>query len=196
MSAWNEFEPVQSQMETERQREEPTWRDLARFLRPDNVSFNVTDRRERDGSDDPFDSTPLYALDDFAGGMFVKSINPAERWCSLGIEDEDLAEFRPVKKWLWNYTSTVFASLNPGYDNFYLSSPAWFADMAAFGNGFLWQEEMLGSGRIASNARPIGENYKLVDGNGDTFALHRKFQLNGRQAEIEFHRPRSEHAQR
>lgn len=186
MSAWNDVESLQSQMASERQREEPAWRDLARFLRPDGQSFNVTDRRERDGADDPFDSTPLYALDDFAGGMFVKSINPAERWCSLGIEDSDLAEFKPVKKWLWDYTSQIFASLNPGYDNFYLSAPAWFADMAAFGNGFLWQEEMVGTGRIMSNARPIGENYKLCDANGETIARHRQFMLNGRQAKQEF----------
>ena len=183
---WKDVEPDQSLMESERQREEGPWRDLARFLRPDGQSFNVTDRRERDGADDPFDSTPLYALDDFAGGMFVKSINPAERWCSLGIEDSDLAEFKPVKKWLWDYSSAIFASLNPGYDNFYLSAPAWFADMAAFGNGFLWQEELVGSGRIMSNARPIGEIYKLSDANGETIALHRKFKLNGLQAKREF----------
>ncbi|MFA6267643.1 MAG: portal protein, partial [Pseudolabrys sp.] len=186
MTAWNEFEPVHGQAKTERQREEGTWRDLARYLRPDNQSFNATDSRERDGADDPFDSTPLYAADDFAGGMFVKAINPAERWCSLGIEDKDLAEFKPVKKWLWDYTSKIFASLNPGYDNFYLSAPAWFGDMAGFGNGFLWQEEMLGAGKIMSNARPIGEMYKLVDANGDTTNLHREFRLNGRQARIEF----------
>ncbi len=188
MTAWHDAEPIQSQMESERAREEPAWRDLARFLRPDNVTFNASEHRDRDGGDDPFDSTPLYALDDFAGGMFVKSINPAERWCSLGIENEDLAEFKPVKKWLWDYTSKIFASLNPGYDNFYLAAPAWFADMAAFGNGFMWQEEMLGSARIMSNARPIGEIFKLVDANGETIALHRKFRLNGRQAEQEFGR--------
>lgn len=186
MTAWSDFEPVHSQMKSERQREEAGWRDLARFLRPDNHNFNATEERARDAGDDPFDSTPLYAADDFAGGMFVKSINPAERWCALGIEDEDLAEFRPVKKWLWDYTSKIFASLNPGYDNFYLSAPAWFGDMAAFGNGFLWQEEMLGAGKIMSNARPVGEIYKMVDANGDTIEIHREFRLTGRQAKIEY----------
>lgn len=190
MTAWSEFQAVHEQMKSERQREEGTWRDLARYLRPDNKSFNATERQERDGADDPFDSTPLYAADDFAGGMFVKAINPAERWCSLGIEDEDLAEFKPVKKWLWDYTSKIFASLNPGYDNFYLSAPAWFGDMAAFGNSFLWQEEMLGSAsvRIMSNVRPIGEMYKMVDANGETIRIHREFRLTGRQAKIEYGR--------
>lgn len=186
MPAWNDYEPHQSQMETERQREEPTWREMARFLRPDSVTFNVTDRRERDGGDDPFDSTPLYAIDDFAGGMFVKSVNPAERWCALGIDDEDLQEFRPVKEWLWGFTGKIFASLNPAYDNFYLSAPAWFADMAAFGNGFIWQEEKLGAGRFAVNARPVGEIYRLVDGDGETTHLNRKFVLSGLQARAEF----------
>lgn len=186
MTAWSEYEPIHSQAKSERQREEGPWRDLARYLRPDNKSFNATDRQERDGADDPFDSTPLYAADDFAGGMFVKAINPAERWCSLGVEDDDLAAFKPVKKWLFDYTSKIFASLNPGYDNFYLSAPAWFGDMAAFGNAFLWQEEMIGSGQIMSNARPVGEMYRMVDANGNTTNIHREFRLNGRQAKIEY----------
>lgn len=186
MSAWNDFEAPHQEMKNERQREEGPWRDLARFLRPDNQSFNASDTRERDGADDPFDSTPLYAADDFAGGMFVKAINPAERWCSLGIEDEDLAEFRPVKEWLWNYTTKIFASLNPAYDNFYLAAPSWFADMAAFGNAFMWQEEMIGAGQIMSNTRPVGEMYRSVDANGNTTALHREFRLSGVQAKLEF----------
>ncbi|UZE47921.1 portal protein [Rhodopseudomonas sp. P2A-2r] len=188
MSAWSEHEPVHQQMKTERQREEAAWRDLARFLRPDNQSFNATDKKDRDGQDDPFDSTPLYAADDFAGGMFVKAINPAERWFSLGIDNTDLAEFKPVKKWLWDYTSAIITSLNPAYDNFYLSAPAWFGDLAGFGNGFLWQEEMVGTGQIMSNARPIGENYKMVDANGNTVRRAREFRLTGRQAKIEFGR--------
>lgn len=186
MSAWNDFEGDHQQMRNERQREEPRWRDLARFLRPDNQSFNATEKRERDGGDDPFDSTPLYAADDFAGGMFVKAINPAERWCWIGIDDDDLAKFKPVKQWLWNYTSAILTSLNPGYDNFYLSAPAWFGDMAAFGNGHLWQEEMVGQRQIMSNARPIGEIYKMVDANGTTIALNREFRLNAKQARFEF----------
>lgn len=184
--AWSEFQATHGQMKTERQREEGAWRDIARFLRPDNQSFNATDKRDRNAGDDPFDSTPLYALDDFAGGMFVKAVNPAERWCSLGIEDEDLAEFKPVKTYLHRYTSLIFASLNPGYDNFYLSASPWFADMASFGTGFLWDEENVGTGKIATSARPIGEIYKLVDANGDITNLHREFRLTGRQATIEF----------
>lgn len=186
MSAWGDFEGLHGDAKAERAREEPAWRDLARFMRPDNQSFNSSERRERDAGDDPFDSTPLYAADDFAGGMFVKSINPAERWFSLGIDDEDLAKFKPVKEWLWNYTTKIFSSLNPGYDNFYLSAPAWFGDMAAFGNGFLWQEEVGATGQIMSNARPIGEIYKLVDAAGNTTNLHREFRLTGRRAAIEF----------
>ncbi|EKS26504.1 portal protein, partial [Afipia felis] len=144
MITWREIEEPQGELEQERARDEPTWRDLARLLRPDGTVFNSNERRERDGADDPFDSTPLYSLDDFVGGTFTKAINPAERWFELGIQDKDLEQFKPVKQWLWSTADVCYASLHPGHDNFYLHAPAWFGDMGAFGTGFMWQEELVG----------------------------------------------------
>lgn len=182
MLEYADIEKAHGVMESARQREEPTWRELARFLRPDGQEFTTGERRERNGYDDPYDSTPLYALDDFVGGTFVKAINPAERWFKLAISDKKLAEFKPVKQYLWDYADAIFRSLDPSKDNFYLAAPAWFADMGAFGTGFLWQEEWLGQAQIICQPIPIGETYKDVDFAGNTNRIHRKFIRNGLQA--------------
>jgi hypothetical protein len=118
--------------------------------------------------------------------MFVKAINPAERWCSLGRRGRsDLAEFKPVKKWLWNFTSLILNRSIPAVDNFYLNAPAWFGDMAC-----VRQRLPLagGDGRRGKHVerRTDRRVYKDVDANGDTITLHREFRLNGRQAKIEY----------
>lgn len=186
MSGWSEIERAHGAVKTERQREEGVWRELARFLRPDNVSMDVSEQRLRDASDDPYDSTPIYALDDFVNGTFTKATNPAERWFELTIANKDLAAFAPVKRWLWDYADIIFSSLHPGIDNFYLAAPAWFADLGGFGTGVLWQEEIVGEGRIATRALPIGECYKSNDANGDPSRFHREFMLKGHMAKAKF----------
>lgn len=182
MAAWSDIERAHGEVKAIRAREETTWRDLARLLRPDGQNFSPGEKRERDGQDDPFDSTPLYALEDYVGGVFTKSVNPAERWFELTVGDKDLAQWSPVKTWLFRYADKIYASLHPGRDNFYLAAPGWFGDMGAFGTGFLWQEEMVGQGGVISRCLPIGECYKDIDANGVMDRFHREFTLKGHQA--------------
>jgi hypothetical protein len=183
MTAWHDIEPRHGELRTLRAREERAWRDLARNLRPDGKALNPNEQRNRDDGDDPFDSAPLYALDDFVGGSFTKATNPAERWFEYGLGKENpLMQFKPVAQWLRAYTNLVYESLDPARDNFYLNAPAWFADMGCFGTGFMWQEEVVGGGAFTAFNIPVGQSFKDVDANGITDTYHREFMLTGRQA--------------
>jgi hypothetical protein len=181
VTTWKEIEGPHQEMKRERMREEPQWRDLARMLRPDCQDFDPRSQKDRDGFDS-FDSTPLYALDNFVGGIFGEATNPADRWFELGIDDENLMKFAPVKQWLWDAASVIYASLSPAVSQFYSEAPAWIADMGAFGDSFMWQEEYVGENRLIERAIPIGEMFKDVDAAGMTNRLHREFMLTGRRA--------------
>jgi hypothetical protein len=101
---------------------------------------------------------------------------PAERWFEWGVpNDPQLAKWKPAKEYLWNYTNLILASIDPTIDNFYLNAPAWFGDMGMFGTGFLWQEEMVGEGRIVTPNLPLSQCFKDVDANGDLDTFHREF---------------------
>src|SRR5262245_9869239 len=124
-------------MKQERAREEGRWRELARILRPGEQEFSQNEYRDPDGID-TWDSTPLYALDDFVGGLFGEGTNPATRWFELKIGqngDTDLMKFKPVAQWLWLTAGDVQATLAPQVATFYTETPAWMADMASFGDG-------------------------------------------------------------
>jgi hypothetical protein len=188
MSAWTDIEPRHAELKKKRALEEPRWREIARLMQSDEdlSGGNRNDQRNQNG-DDPFDSTPLYSNDDFVGGMFSKAVNPAERWFSWGVPtDPDLANWKPAKDYLWKYTGLILASLDPTIDNFYLNAPAWFGDLGMFATGFMWQEEMVGQGRIVTPNLALAGCFKDVDANGDLDTFHREFRLTGRQAKGKF----------
>jgi head-to-tail connecting protein len=170
------------ELKADRLREEPRWRELARILRPEEQEFSANERKDRNGID-TFDSTPLYAHDDFVSGLFSEATNPADRWFEFEIGrtgDRDLMKFGPVKDWLWETAGDVMASLAPQVSGFYTEVSGWFGDMAAFGDGAMYQEEMPGRG-IVDRAIAKGRIYYSRDAAGFIDCVHNELPYKGRQ---------------
>lgn len=186
MPTWREIEKDHSRLEQSRQLEEPIWRDLSRMLEEDgggDMGIRPDTTRARS---ETYDSTPLYAKDDFVGGLFTEAMNPAERFFSYGLEDKALAAWGPVKTWLWDFADLTFGTLDPSTSNFYLEATPWLSDLAGFGTGFLHQEEDLGRGRFIERTLPIRECWKGVDASGETNRFHRGYYLDQQQAKGKF----------
>lgn len=162
-----------------RQLEEGDWDDNARLMAPDQSIRNGEVRRTR--YDELFDSTQLYAVDNFQAGIFGQLTNPANRWIELGTEDPDFNAWQPMKAWLYSTTSLGLASLGPAVSSFYEEISPVYADSGVFGNGTLSQEEELGKGRIIDRALPLGQCYWDVDAHGEIDRFHREYELKGRQ---------------
>jgi len=188
MSAAKEVLDRHQELRTLRQPEEKAWRDIAEFLRPDDTSFEPSAPTTQRDDAEIFDSTALYANDDFAGGVFSQMSNPANRWFEIADPDPELNAFGPVKAWTWAAANVVYASLHPNVSSFYVNAPATFADMGAFGFGVFSQQEMVGRQRIADRSVPIGQTYLDVDEAGETSTCHNAFQMRGRQAKLFFAR--------
>lgn len=162
--------------------EEAAWRNIAFFLRPDDTSFEPAQPTTRRDDAEIFDSSPLYANEEFAGGIFSQMSNPANRWFELATApDQDLNRTRPVRQWTWQTANVMYASLRPAASQFYAQAPATFADMGAFGFGVIAQEEMIGQWQIADRSIPISQAYIDVDAAGNVDTFHNAFLWNGRQ---------------
>lgn len=185
MPAWKEIERDHQRLVSLRAVEEPLWLDLARMLEEDGGDLQIRNDTSRKRQD-TYDSTPLYAKDDFVGGLFTEAMNPAERFFSYGIEDTDLEKWGPVADWLWRFADLTFATLDPASSNFYLQATPWLGDMAAFGPGFLWQEEDLATAGFIDLALPVREMYKAVDDAGETNRIHRAYYRDGAQLRERF----------
>jgi hypothetical protein len=169
----------QSELEALRLPEEKLWRETAELIRPEEADF--AGPKSPRGYDEVFDSSPIYANDDFVGGLFGQSSSPAVDWFGYGVPDEDLMAWQPVKLWFDKVTTIVKASLSPNASTFYTSVAPVYGDVGCFGIGVQHQEEDVGRQRILDRAIPLKEIYIDLDGNGDVDTVHRKFVLNGRQ---------------
>ncbi len=186
MPSWPELEKRHSELAQIRAGEESIWRDLARMLEEDGGALNAGAGTAR-SRPDSFDSTPLYAKDDFVGGLFTEAINPADPWFELKLDDLDLQQWGPVARFLFDVRAFVLSSLDPAVSSFYTEMVPTFGELGKYGNGFLAQEEIPGRGRISERSLPVmdgdGGVYIDVDAFGDVTTIHRKFSFTGRQAQ-------------
>lgn len=178
-----------AELKKERQREERALREIFRLFRPDDNEFEANERRERDDFD-IFDATPIYAQDDFAKSLFTQATNPVNRWMELGIDDDDLANFRPVREFLGRRTDRLFQSMAPDVSRFYAQARPWFATLGVAGYGTLYQDEIIGEGIINDLALPIGQIFLGVDAYGRLNRVHRQFPQSGRQFKQRFPKAR------
>lgn len=175
----------QGELEALRQPHEPQWRQIARLMVPEKDDMFSGSARS-DVATEIYDATQLGAIESFTGGIFGQLTNPADRWFELSLDDADLARWQPVREWLWACETAIYASLSPTASNFYSEVPGWFADLAGFGLGTFYQEEIVGENRIRDLAISLGEIFIDVDANGDVGEVHRKFKLKGAQAKAKF----------
>lgn len=168
------------ELKAKRAREEGEWREIAELIRPEEAHIGSGSKKDRT-HDEIFDSTPLQALDDFKGGLFSQSTNPADRWFELSIADDDLKAWGPVKDYLWNFTQLIYASFGPAASAFYPMIPATFADLGAFGTGNFYTDLPQGAGRFTDVCTPLSESYIETDASGYLIRFHREFEWTGAQ---------------
>lgn len=154
--------------------EEPQWREIAGLLKPEDRDIGQQSSRNR-VADDIFDSTPLLALDQFVGGLFSQSTNPADRWFEVSIADDELKGWGPVKDYLWSFSQLIFSSFGPAVSPFYAVVPGTYADLGAFGLGCGYSDLPQGGGRFTDLHIPLGESFVDTDGAGFVTRFHREF---------------------
>lgn len=178
-----------SRLKDRRKIEERDWREIAEVIRPECADIGAvsgSNAKRSDALANIFDSTPLLALDQFSGGLFSQSTNPADRWFELGIEDEDLKKWGPVKDYLWRYSQLVYRSFGPAVSAFYAVIPSSFADLGAFGIGSMYSDLSQGAERFVDVSVPLDESYVEFDQMGFLARFHRGFRWRGDLIKREF----------
>lgn len=161
---------------------ESLWQELGDYLRPLRAEFTSMRSPGEKRYGKVFDSTPLLAADNFAGGIYGMMTNPANRWFSLRVEDDDLNEFEPVRDWLYDVESRLLRSFGPQISGFYNVLPGLYADLAVFGTSIFYSEEIEGRPRINDAQRPLAECAISENAYGEVDTVYRRFFLEARSA--------------
>ena len=170
-------------LKSERSSFERTWQDVADHIRPLRSDFTATrqpgDRRNRL----IFDSTPMMAADNFAGGVFGMMTNPANRWFALKLEDEALDDYAPARTWLYDVETRLLSSIGPQVSRFYNAIPALYADLACFGTAVFSSEEAFADRwRILDRCHALADVCIAENALGDVDTVYRRVTIEARNA--------------
>lgn len=172
-----------TKLKAERAQFERVWQDVSDYIRPVRSEFTTTRSPGERRNQRIFDSTPLMAASNFAGGIYGMMTNPANRWFALKLEeDEGADDIDAVQDWLYACETAILNSFGPQSSRFYSVLPALYEDLACFGTAVFYSEEQPGTNRINDNVRPLSECVIAENAWGDVDTVYRRFTLTGKQA--------------
>ena len=174
-----QFEILRSQLSTERATFLPTWREAADFILPRRPRFLVSDTNRGDRrSTKIIDSTATQAVSTLQSGMMAGLSSPARPWFRLTTPDQGMADYGPVKEWLYKVSSIMETSMARG--NLYNVLPMTYSDIGVFATGaFGVEEDFADVSRFTSF--PIGSYMIGNDERGRVNTFFREFRMTVRQ---------------
>jgi hypothetical protein len=152
-----------------------------RYLNSQNDSTQNNDGSKKHSK--IFNSTAVTSLGILAAGLRSGRTSPSSPWFSLGLVDEDLAEFAPVREWLHNVRNILMQILSRS--NFYRSMHYLYTEIGGFGTNAMMIEEDLTS---VIRCRPftIGEYCLTLDSLYRPESLYRQFSMTACQMQEMF----------
>ncbi len=125
----------------------------------------------------------VQALKTLAGGLQGGLTSPSRPWFNLGLQDEDLAEYEPVRLWLHQVRNAMLTIL--ARSNFYGAIHYLYWELGAFGTAAMLIEEDL---ETVIRCRPftIGEYVLSLDKDYRPCALMRQFSMTAQQMQEKF----------
>lgn len=177
-------ELLRSQLEIERSSFLDSWRACGDYISPFRPRFTLTDRNRGDRKNrNIIDSTATLALRTMVSGLMTGITSPARPWFNLTTQDKDLAEFEPVKQWLYQVTQRMRAMFLRS--NLYQALPMLYKDLGSFGTSAMGvEEDFKRTARFYSF--PIGSYCLATNHQGKVDTFHREFGMTVRQVVQKF----------
>lgn len=176
---------IAGQMFNERSQFEDTWKQLSNYINPTRGRFNEEDKSTDGKRRDYFllDPYPMEAANKCAAGLHSGLTSPSRPWFSLGLQDEELAEYHTVKLWLEECQDMLMGIY--AKSNIYNMLLQIEAELCQFGTA---ASLLLQDFNAAIWARPYtcGEYAGNVDARGRVTHFARRFKLNAWQMVNEF----------
>jgi hypothetical protein len=134
------LELLKKQLEDERSSFLPHWRECADYNKPRRPRFVLSDVNKGDRrSQKIIDGTPTRALRTLTAGMMGGITSPARPWFRLGVPDQGLNNYEPVKEWLHDVTTRMTSVFLRS--NLYKVLPSTYSDLGMVATGCQFLEE-------------------------------------------------------
>lgn len=183
---------------------ETHWRDVARFVLPQNEGFDsllasyplaavesvVSTPVSADKSRELYDMTSLWGVERLTGGLLSLKTPETEYWHGMQPDDvfgsEPTTDEKHALERLRNYQFKVRA--NPA-SGFWPAHKSAIRSMCSFGDGWMYMEEMVGRGAglpYSYEFMPLPECFPGLDPKGKPNRMHRPFMMTCEQVVRKF----------
>lgn len=160
------------------------YRDLGEYILPGRMRFfrdntNRGDVRNNRSSN----NRALQAARTLKAGMHSGITSPSRPWFRLTTPDPELAEFGPVKEWLYTVTKRMQTIFHRS--NIYNALPNIYGDCATFGTAaaMIYEDSR---DLVRAYTYPVGQYYIASNNRGVVDTLVRELSMTARQLEQEF----------
>lgn len=168
------------------------WEDLRRLVRVNTNSMYGNDTPGDRRTEDIFDGTAPWALEQLAAGLNSFLTSPTDRWLSLGVwgiddgrmglDDESLLWLEQVSDVIFQEYANPMVNLNPSLNENYM-------DLGGLGTTVLYQDYSWDDGCVFFKPFPLADCYIKENARGRVDTLYRKCVMTVRQIMQEFTKP-------
>jgi|TARA_R110002096_G_scaffold203430_2_gene388566 hypothetical protein len=175
-----------SRLKTHRSQWENHWNEIRQLVRVNTTDFNGGGTRGESHSDNIYDGTAPWALEQFSAGLHSHLTNPVDRWFNLELLAQDAAKDEESLLWLELASDIIYseysrpeATLNSSLHEVYL-------DIGGFGTAVLFQDYEISRRSLVFRSFPLADCFIQEDLNGLVDTLFRRVKMSGRQISQKF----------
>lgn len=160
-------------------------KDIQKYIAPTRGSFDSPEPNKKKTIDHKIllDSHATYCLKVFSSGLTSGLTSPSRPWFKLGLPDQSLNKYRPVREYLEDVQKIMMGAFSKS--NIYGVLNNAYEEMGAFGTGTFSVEEDF-KDMIRGKSYTSGEYYFGVDSKGRANQFGREFSMNVMQLVQEF----------
>jgi hypothetical protein len=160
------------------------WKNIYKDIRDNLVPFAGYFPEDHNGpydvslNDKRFNTDVTRAVRVFGAGMYSGMCSPSRPWIQLGMEDQDLNDYGPVKVWL-EYMEKLYLNTF-ARSNFYGVQKTNMEDQGWSGTGLYLPEAIPGPPWVFFHYFPVGSYRLAEDTQGKTDTIYRRFKMEAR----------------
>lgn len=166
---------------------ENIWREIDQRVDPMGGAGFTGENTPRVRGAGNFDVTAIKSLGRFAAAMQSITVPRATQYIRLKFADADLDKIPNVRRWCERAADRLYAIRYAAHAGFDTQSNEDMRQLGKYGTGPMWTGEIQGVGLFYRSLH-LSECYLDQDFAGRIDTVHRRYQLDARQAEQEFGR--------
>ena len=172
-----------SQLKIDRQPFEGRWREIAELVLPRREIKDDFENGRTVGTY-IYSTRAKEANRIWGEGLAGNTVAPQQKWFKTKLPFRGLDEDPDVKLWLEFVDTAFYAAINAS--NFNDIMVEYYKDGGAFGNGYMFAEEVIKDGKIAFTTEHYYKMYVAEDQYGRVDSVYKEFTLTAYQAKDQF----------